>query len=98
MKKSEIEKQLSREFALSGAESRKILDTIIDSITEMLSDGRRLEVRNFGSFFTKSYRSYDGRNPRTGERVHVAEKKLPHFRVSRQVTAELTKRREGDNS
>lgn len=96
MKKSEIEKQLSREFTLSGAESRKILDTIIDSITGMLSDGRRLEVRNFGSFFTKNYKPYAGRNPRTGERVHVAEKKLPHFRASRQVTMELTKRQKGD--
>ncbi|MCZ6685233.1 MAG: HU family DNA-binding protein, partial [Candidatus Dadabacteria bacterium] len=43
----------------------------------------------FGSFFTKSYGSYEGRNPRTGEKVTVSSKKLPHFRPSRELIGKL---------
>ncbi len=95
MKKSDIQKKLSREFGLTSSQSRKILDAVIDRMALMLCEEERLEVRNFGSFFTKSYKSYDGRNPRTGEPVRVGEKKLPHFRASRRLTMGLTKKRFG---
>lgn len=95
MKKSDIQKELAQRFGLTAAQSRKALDTMIDRMARILCDGERLEVRNFGSFFTKSYKSYDGRNPRTGEPVRVGEKKLPHFRASRRLTMDLTKKQIG---
>ncbi len=89
MKRSDIEKELSDKFDLQPSQTVQILDTIIGHMTEVLEEGGRIEIRGFGSFFTKSYNSYDGRNPRTGARVVVAEKKLPHFRPSRELIAKL---------
>jgi integration host factor subunit beta len=60
-------------------------------MTEVLKSGDRIEIRGFGSFFTKHYKSYNGRNPRTGETVQVSPKKLPHFRASKELLARLNK-------
>ncbi len=92
MKKSDIEKKLSRRFNLSSVESRKVLDVIIDAMTGMLRDGERIEIRHFGSFFTKSYQPYEGRNPRTGEKIYIGEKTLPLFRVSNWLAPKLTEK------
>lgn len=93
MKKSDIEKELSRKFNLNSAESRKVLDVIIDAMTRMLRDGERIEIRHFGSFFTKGYQPYEGRNPRTGEKIYIGEKTLPLFRVSNWLAPKLTEKR-----
>ena len=53
------------------------LQTIIDSLT---SDGR-VEIRGFGAFTVRKYKSYDGRNPKTGEKIEVPEKKLPFWKT-----------------
>lgn len=92
MKKSDIEKELSQRFELNSAESRKVLDVIIDAMTKMLRDGERIEIRHFGSFFTKSYQPYEGRNPRTGEKIYIGEKTLPLFRVSNWLAPKLTEK------
>ncbi len=89
MKRSEIERELANEFNLQPSQSEQILNTIIDHMTEVLERGGRIEIRGFGSFFTKSYGSYEGRNPKTGEKVIVSEKKLPHFRPSRGLIGKL---------
>lgn len=92
MKKSDIEKELSRRFDLNSVESRKVLDVIIDAMTRMLRDGKRIEIRHFGSFFTKNYQPYEGRNPRTGEKIYIGEKILPLFRVSNWLAPRLTEK------
>lgn len=92
MKKSDIEKELSRKFNLNSLESRKVLDVIIDAMTGMLRDRKRIEIRHFGSFFTKNYQPYEGRNPRTGEKIKIGEKTLPLFRVSNWLTPKLAEK------
>lgn len=89
MRRSEIEKELADKFKLQSSQSESILDTIIDHMTDVLKDSGRIEIRGFGSFYTKSYDSYDGRNPRTGEYVHVPSKKLPHFRPSKDLIRKI---------
>jgi len=89
MKRSELEKELAQEFSLQPSQCEQILDTIINHMTEVLKNGDRIEIRGFGSFFTKDYKSYDGRNPRTGATVHVSPKKLPHFRPSKELLTRL---------
>lgn len=89
MKRSDIEKELSDKFNLQPSQSEQILDTIIEHMTEVLENDGRIEIRGFGSFFTKSYGSYEGRNPRTGDKVTVSSKKLPHFRPSRELIGKL---------
>jgi integration host factor subunit beta len=94
MKRSELEKELSSKFNLQTEQSEQIIDTIINHMTEVLQHGGRIEIRGFGSFFTKGYKPYDGRNPRTGETVKVMPKKLPHFRPSKELRKKLN---EGQN-
>ena len=89
MKRSDIEKELADKFDLQLSQSEQILDTIIEHMTYVLENGGRIEIRGFGSFFTKSYGSYEGRNPRTCEKVTVSSKKLPHFRPSRELIGKL---------
>ena len=96
MKKSDIEKELSRRFDLNPAESRKVLDVMIDAMADMLRDGERIEIRHFGSFFTKSHQPYEGRNPRTGEKIYIGEKTLPLFKVSNWLAPKLTEKRGGE--
>ncbi len=89
MKRSDIERELAERFKLQPMQSEQILDTIIEHMTDVLQNDGRIEIRGFGSFFTKSYNSYEGRNPRTGEKVSVPDKKLPHFRPSKELITKL---------
>ena len=89
MKRSELERVLSGKFNLQPEQSERIIDTIISHMTEVLQSGGRIEIRGFGSFFTKSYKPYSGRNPRTGEMVQVLPKRLPHFRPSKELRKTL---------
>jgi integration host factor subunit beta len=50
-----------------------------------LAEGDRVEIRGLCSFYVKEYDSYQGRNPRTGERVQVASKKLPFFKCGMEL-------------
>lgn len=70
---------------LSALAAENALDTILDEIAEALSQGHRVELRGFGSFFSKVRVARTGRNPRTGEPVEVPPKRHMHFRASRQL-------------
>lgn len=89
MKRSELEKDLATKFNLQIEQSEQIIDAIINHMTEVLQDEDRIEIRGFGSFFTKGYKPYSGRNPRTGEIVDVPPKRLPHFRPSKELIQKL---------
>ena len=89
MKKSELEKELASKFNLQSQQSERILNTIIEHMTKVLQGGGRIEIRGFGSFFTKGYKTYKGRNPRTGDEVTVPSKKLPHFRPSKELLKKI---------
>ena len=52
---------------------------------EILQNGERIEIRGFGSFVLRQYGAYKGRNPKTGEIVDVSPKKLPHFKVGKEL-------------
>ena len=63
--------------------------TIISSMIQSLKKGKRIEIRGFGSFYPKKYKSYKGRNPKTGESIQVPEKILPLYRPSRDLLDKL---------
>lgn len=73
----------------------RIVDTLFESITIALERGDRIELRGFGAFATKTRRSRAGRNPRTGETVHVAEKRVPFFRTGKELRARLNNKNGG---
>jgi integration host factor subunit beta len=63
----------------------RVVSIIIDSIINTLKRGGRIELRGFGSFSIRKRKRSEGRNPRTGERVMVQEKKVPFFKAGRQL-------------
>jgi len=63
----------------------RIVTTIFDEIASALARGDRVELRGFGAFSVKKRDARTGRNPRTGESVHVAEKAVPYFKTGKQL-------------
>ncbi len=63
--------------------SEAIVNSIVNAMKEALVHKRRIEIRGFGSFKIKSYKSYTGRNPKTGEKIVVKEKSTPFFKMSK---------------
>ncbi|RMB12655.1 integration host factor subunit beta [Eilatimonas milleporae] len=67
----------------------RIVSTIFDEITDALAKGDRVELRGFGAFSVKNRPSRVGRNPRTGARVEVAEKRVPYFKTGKDLRERL---------
>ena len=85
MNKSELTEVLSEELKLSLATSSSIINTILDTMTETLVKGDNIEIRGFGSFTVRHYDSYTGRNPKTRVETKVKAKKLPFFKVGKEL-------------
>jgi integration host factor subunit beta len=66
-------------------EAELAVKTVFGSIEQALVKENRVEIRGFGSFKVKAYRSYQGRNPKTGEIIRVQDKKLPFFKVGKEL-------------
>jgi len=94
MLKSEIEEKIAEEFKLEKQISKKILNVIIDTLIDSIKNNNRVEIRGFGSFFPKKYDSYKGRNPKTGDSIHVPVKVLPIFRPSKELVVKLNKKKD----
>lgn len=85
MNKSELVEALASNRDLTYKKSEEIVNIIFDTMSETLARGDRIEIRGFGSFIVKDYKAYMGRNPKTGEIIHVKPKKLPFFKVGKQL-------------
>ena len=85
MNKLELIATLRDECQVSKKEAATIVDIFFDQISTALAEGDRVEIRGLCSFFVKEYKSYKGRNPRTGERVQVAPKRLPFFKIGKEL-------------
>lgn len=76
---------LAEEVNLSSRTISSIVGTILGAMTEALVKGENVEIRGFGSFTVRKYDSYMGRNPKTGEKTLVKAKKLPFFKVGKEL-------------
>ena len=74
---------------LSKTEAEKVVTLFFNGMADALARGDRVEIRGFCSFFVKVYGSYTGRNPKTGERVKIAPKKLPFFKAGKELKARV---------
>lgn len=83
--KSELIERISEKLKLTNGKAEQIVNCVFDSMVKALQDGEGIEIRGFGSFTVREYKAYEGRNPRTGETVHVAPKKLPFFKVGKDL-------------
>ena len=85
MNKSELIEAIAQETNISLKDASSIVATILDTMIETLSAGENIEIRGFGSFVIKEYESYQGRNPKTGEIINVPPKRLPFFKVGKEL-------------
>ena len=85
MTKSELTEALSRELNLSLSATTGIISTILGTMTNALASDDNIELRGFGSFTVRHYKSYTGKNPKTGEETEVKPKKLPFFKVGKDL-------------
>jgi integration host factor subunit beta len=83
--KSELIEVVAQEAGLTKGRAELVVNTIFDSMVEALQRSEGIEIRGFGSFTVRQYKAYEGRNPRTGEPVHVAPKRLPFFKVGKDL-------------
>ena len=96
MTKSDLIEKLAEQGKLSKKQAEMIVALVFDSMTEAMKMGERIEIRGFGSFKVKHYKPYVGRNPKTGEKVEVKSKKLPFFKVGKELKEMVD--REGEPS
>jgi len=85
MKKLELISALQTEAKISKPEAAKVVQVLFDSMADAMARGERVEIRGLCSFFVKNYKSYAGRNPKTGEKVVIKPKKLPFFKSGKEL-------------
>ncbi len=91
MNKSELIEVLAQDMGVPHREAAAITNTIIDTMIDALVKGESIEIRGFGSFVIKQYDSYEGRNPKTGKKIKVKPKKLPFFKVGKDLREKVNK-------
>ena len=85
MNKSNLIDALSAKENLTEKNAFEIINLIFDGFTAALNKGGRIEIRGFGSFTVREYGGYTGRNPKTGAKTEVGAKKLPFFKVGKEL-------------
>ena len=85
MVKSELIERLADRAGITLFKAEELVDLFFNSMTSTLCKGGRVEIRGFGAFSVKEYKSYVGRNPKTGTEVHVPSKKLPVWRTGTEL-------------
>ncbi|MBN1548870.1 MAG: integration host factor subunit beta [Syntrophaceae bacterium] len=91
MNKSSLIESLSRKENLAEKKASDIVNLIFKGFTEELKSGGRIEIRGFGSFVVREYGAYTGRNPKTGKNIQVTPKKLPFFKVGKELKERVDK-------
>ncbi len=89
MNKSELIEALSKRENLTEKKAMDVVNLVFDGFTEELAKNGRIEIRGFGSFVVRSYDSYTGRNPKTGSNINVAPKRLPFFKVGKELKEKI---------
>jgi integration host factor subunit beta len=85
MNKSDLIDALAKEAQLPIRKSEEIVNLAFETMSKALIKGDRIEIRGFGSFEMREYGDYTGRNPKTGEKIAVSNKKLPFFKVGKDL-------------
>lgn len=81
MVKSELIEVLASKADITTAQAEEVVDLFFNSVLDALSTEGRVEIRGFGAFTVRKYKSYDGRNPKTGEKIEVPQKMLPFWKA-----------------
>lgn len=83
--KLELVRIMQETAQISKAQAERAVTIFFDEMSDALSRGDRIEIRNFCSFYLKQYKGYTGRNPKTGRQTRVKPKKLPFFKCGKSL-------------
>ena len=98
MQKSDLlEKLTIQNTTFTTLDSKIALDSLIDHLSNLLSEKQRIEIRGFGAFSVQHRKQRTGRNPRTGETVNVEEKYIPRFKTGKELRLKLNKQENSSN-
>jgi len=89
MNKAGLIEELAVIAGLNEKEAYTIVNLIFDGFMNTLKEGGRIEIRGFGSFTAREYDGYTGRNPKNGKMIDVKPKKLPFFKVGKELKARV---------
>ena len=87
MTKSQLIDLVAQRTGVAKSRAEIAVNCIFESMTAALERDEGIEIRGFGSFTVRHYKGYNGRNPRTGDSVDVPEKRLPFFKVGKELKA-----------
>ncbi|MFA5906913.1 MAG: HU family DNA-binding protein [Desulfobacula sp.] len=85
MNKLELISALKDKANLTKSEAADVIKLFFDSLSDAFKNGDRVEIRGFCSFHIKKYKSYTGRNPKTGQKVTIPPKRLPFFKCGKEL-------------
>jgi integration host factor subunit beta len=91
MNKSDLITALSYRESLTEKNASEIVNLIFDGFADTLKKCDRIEIRGFGAFTVRGYERYTSQNPKTGEKVKVEKKKLPFFKVGKELRERVNK-------
>jgi len=94
--KSELIEKLAQRSQINVVQAEEVVNLIYRKMRDTLVSGGRIEIRGFGSFVVKEYGAYEGRNPKTGEKIPVPPKKLPFFKVGKGLKDRIDRVNDGD--
>lgn len=85
MTKAELVEKVAAQINLTKKQTELVVNTVFQSITESLSQGKKVELRGFGSFRVRERNARVGRNPKSGDKVNVPAKKVPFFKAGKEL-------------
>lgn len=95
MIKSELISKIAEQNKLVKADAERVVSTVFNEISKALINGHRVELRGFGVLSVRTRRPRMARNPKTGETVHVEQKKVPFFKSGKSINDALNNRSSG---
>ena len=91
MKKTDLIEAISKQSKISRSESKFCVEVILEELTLAITSGEGVEVRGFGSFYKRHRKGRMGINPKTGEKIEVAEKSVPFFKPGKFLKVAINK-------
>jgi integration host factor subunit beta len=89
MNKLDLISELKTDANITKEEAARVVQIFFDHMAEAMVRGERVEIRGLCSFFVKNYKSYTGRNPKTGEKVAIKPKRLPFFKSGKELKGRI---------
>jgi len=85
MTKAELVERVANQINLTKKQTEVVVNTVFSSITDSLAEGKKVELRGFGSFRIRQRNARVGRNPKSGQKVDVPSKKVPFFKAGKEL-------------